>query len=385
LQTVPPNFRQLGRILLDLGAFHYLQEFEKDDEDDSRMKFLGEMGPRHIHRLFGMSEELAASFVEKCRLRLKALQDPVSDDALERGLWLKGCLVLEVCTKEAMPFVGSVMQRLHVRALENVKQNINRDLGSCEEEDWDCSKCSDADRKEFTEDTPLSLNIRALDANGVADHGAAHGLIPGKSSVCYLKNVPPDLFPESDGIAPSVPTPSMPLLLLRNPADPAETKDIKSSKFVMLRSIELSSNEQCLTPFRVTRWEPGQNASQSFNAVLCHSRPGHTKPLVESSRPGGPTLPQTKGDFAFAFWALSSSGSEIKHGLKAGDFVCFDGPGLPRDITVGHRYLVGEASKSSAWCFNVCGFIICPMAPYQRAADSSAPEFAAVRRSPIAR
>ena len=368
--------------MLDLGAFHYLQEFEKDHEDDSRIKVLSEMGPRHIHRLFGMSEELAASFVEKCRLRLAAPQNSARDDALERGLWLKGCLVLEVCTKEVMPFVGSVMQRLHVRALENVKQNIVHDLGSCEEEEWDCSKCGDADVERFTEDTPVSLNIRALDANGVANHGAAHSLIPGKSSVCYLKNVPPDVFPDSYGI-----TPSVPLLLFRNPADPADTKDIKSSNFVMLRSVELSSNEQCLTPFRVTRWEPSHSASQSFNAVLCPSRPGHTKQLVESSR-AGRSPPQMKGEFTFAFWALSSSGSEIKevkHGLKAGDFVRFDGPGLPSCIAAGHRYLVGEASKSSAWCFNVCGFIICPVAPYQRAADSSASEFAAVRRSPIAR
>ncbi len=359
-----------------------MQVLEKLRQDDSKMKLLCDMGPFLIHTSFQMSEELAASFVEKCRSRLEAPPDSARDDALERGLWLKGCLVLEVCTKEAMPLVSSVMERLHKRALEDVKTSISHDLGSCEDEEWNCSTCSDADKDGFTEDAPVYLDIRALDASGVADHGAAHNLKPWKFSACCLSNIPVSLFRDSDGIGPSVP-----LLLCRNPADPDDTKDVKSSKFIMLRSVSLGANGPSLKPFRVTRCAPQGSALGSalqFNAVLCSSRPGHTKQLVESFRSRKP-LPQSQGEFSFGFWALSNSGSEIKelkHGLKPGDFVLFDGTELPSGITAGHRYLVSETCKPSASCFNVCGFIVCPLAPW---AAGPASAFKAIRKSPIAR
>jgi hypothetical protein len=364
--------------LLDLGAFERVQVFQNEHEDDSNLPALSNMTSRHIHRLFGMSEELAASFVEKCRARLEAPPDSTRDDAFERGLWLKGCLVLEVCTKEAMPLVGTVMERLHKRALRDVKTSITHDLGACEDEEWNCSTCSDADKEGFTEDAPVHIDIRALDASGVADHGAAHNLIPCKFSACCLSNIPANLFRDSDGISPSVP-----LLLCRNPADPADTKDVKSSKFIMLRSVSLGENGPSLKPFRVTRCTPHDSALQ-FNVVLCSSRPGHTKQLVESLR-SRKSLPPSQGEFSFGFWALTNSGSEIKelkHGLKPGDFVRFDGSDLPIGITAGHRYLVSETSKSSAWCFNVRGFIVCPVAPW---AAGQASEFKAIRKSPIAR
>ena len=145
--------------------------FQNEREDDSNLPALSNMTSRHIHRLFGMSEELAASFVEKCRARLEAPPDSVRDDAFERGLWLKGCLVLEVCTKEAMPLVSSVMERLHKRALRDVRTSITHDLGACEDEgEWNCSTCSDADKEGFTEDAPVYLDICALDNSGAVSY-----------------------------------------------------------------------------------------------------------------------------------------------------------------------------------------------------------------------
>ncbi len=300
------------------------------------------------------------------------------DDALERGLWLRGCLILEVCTKEALPLVGSVLGRLHKRAIKDVKKSVIRDLDACEDEEWDCSTCIDAHKEGFTEDAPVHLDICDLDNSGVADHGAPHNLIPCKFSKCCLCNIPANLFQDSDGIGPSTS-----LFLCRNPADPADTKDIKSSKFIVLRSVSLGAKEPCLKPFRVTRCAPHEGASQ-FNAVLCSSRPGHTKLLVESFRSQLP-LPPWQGELTVGFWALSFSGSEIKelkHGLKPGDFVRFDGTELPSGITAGYRYLVSETGKPSAWCFNVCGFVVCPVVPW---AAGRASEFKAIRRSPIAR
>ena len=49
------------------------------------------------------------------------------------------CLELETCLKGARPFVDFIIEGLHKTVIENVKQEITRDLGVCEVEDWDCS------------------------------------------------------------------------------------------------------------------------------------------------------------------------------------------------------------------------------------------------------
>ena len=69
------------------------------------------------------------------------------------------CLELETCLKGARPFVGFIIEGLHKTVIENVKQEITRDLGVCEVEDWDCSTCGEAANAKFTEDVPVALQI----------------------------------------------------------------------------------------------------------------------------------------------------------------------------------------------------------------------------------
>jgi hypothetical protein len=70
------------------------------------------------------------------------------------------------------------MQRLHSRVIENVKSDVVRDLGACEDAEWDCSACDDTDDPRFTENAPVVLTIRTMDSNGIADCGLPHYLKP---------------------------------------------------------------------------------------------------------------------------------------------------------------------------------------------------------------
>ena len=357
-----------------------MQAFELDDENDSRLPHQSAMMPKQISRLYSMTEELAAAFVQKCRVMSAAPPGP--GDTPERVLWLKGVLVLEACSKGVRPFVGSVMQRLHCRVLEIVKREIARDLGASEVEDWDCGTCSDAADRNFKEDGPVALSIRAMDADGIAYHSAPHHLKHHKLQPCCLKNIPDGCFNDSDAISPSAP-----LIICPNPSD---IENSKSSAFIILRSISFDSSRPILTPFRVTRCASSGPAltALDFHAVLCFSRPGHTKPLVESVHSQTP-LPESRGEFSFGFWALEKQGSgfqEMKHGVKPGQFLCFEGSVLPRGIIAGCRYLVAETAKSPAHCFNVCGTVVRPAAPWT--AESLAPgdpPLVVIRRSPVGR
>ena len=55
--------------------------------------------------------------------------------------------------------MGFIIEGLHKTVIENVKQEITRDLGVCEVEDWDCSTCGEAANAKFTEDVPVALQI----------------------------------------------------------------------------------------------------------------------------------------------------------------------------------------------------------------------------------
>ncbi len=320
--------------------------------------------------------------------------DSVRENEHELGFWLKGCLVLEACTKGIKSFVSSVMKQVHCRVLDQVKEGIARDIGVCENDDfllnWDCSTCSEADKKGFTDDAPVFLYFRAMDANGVVHcenlhkKEIAHYLLPQKLHFCYLKNIPAGLFLDSDVISPN-----SPLFLCRNPNDNPDSKEFKSSSFILLRGMDFHSNEPHLIPFSVRICRTSGDGP-IFRAVLCSSRRGHTKVLVESYRSNTP-LPKSKSEdsLSFGFWTVNDEGpniQEVNHRVKPGDVLCFYGPNLPHGILPEQRYLAIETSTSSIWSFNVKGPIVCPASAL--AADAFTPDQAslvAVRRSPIGR
>ena len=134
------------------------------------------------------------AFIVAFEQAVKRRQDAPSCDATEseRALWLKAVLILEACTKGVKPFVAKVMQRLHSRVVENVKQDVARDVGACDDEDWNCSTCGDADDVKFTENGPVALDICTMDSNGVADCQTAHYLKPYTLKPCRLRNIPSD-------------------------------------------------------------------------------------------------------------------------------------------------------------------------------------------------
>jgi hypothetical protein len=302
---------------------------------------------------------------------------------VEASLWLKGCLILEACTKGTKSFVSSVMERLHFSVLDEVKRGITQDLGLCEVEDfflnWNCGTCGEADAV----DAPVSMCIRALDANGVVHCDTPHNLPPNKLNACYLRNIPAGLFSDSHAIAKNAP-----LLLCRSPDDPADSKEFKSSKLILLHSRVLHSFEPHLIPFRVQICRSSGDQLELY-AVLCFSCPSHTKQIVESFLSNKP-LPALKGDVStFRFWTLNKikeeepKFEELKHSLKPGDLLRFVGADLPDCIMAGHRYLVSEATK---WSFNICGPIVCPASPLTREeAAQLEPPLVVTRRSPISR
>jgi hypothetical protein len=379
--TVPDDCKVLGRILRDLGALHLLQEFVDQEQNDSKIDTLHKLNPKMLFKLCQMPEATAVQFIEKCRIASTPVVPDVpcfdANDS-ERALWLKAVLILEACTKGVKPFVAKVMQRLHSRVVENVKQDVARDLGMCDDEDWNCSTYGDADDVKFIENGPVTLAICTMDSNGVADCQTAHYLKPYTLKPCRLSNIPSGCFSFPDNISPA-----SPVLISPNPPD-IDQPDC--STFILTHAMHLPVGSY-LAPFFVTRCQPSEPALQ-FHAVLCCSRPGHTAALVKSFRLQQ-ALPEARGELSFAFWSLASRGSEFhewKHGIKKGHVLLFavgEGSALPPGIAQERRYLVTDATDFS---FNICGPIISPVSPMtsQSFSADGAP-LVVIRRSPIGR
>jgi hypothetical protein len=378
---IPDDCKVLGRILRDLGALQLLQKFTDIGENDSNLNQIHQFNELKIMRLYSMPKAIAIPFIERCR-NVSAGGGQASA-GVDANLWLKGCLILEACTKGIKSFVSNVMKQLHSSVLDEVKHGITQDLGVCEVEDfflnWNCSSCREAD----ADDAPVSMCIRALDANGVVHCDTPHRLPPNKLNVCYLRNIPSGLLSDSHAIAKNVP-----LLLCRSPDDPADSKEFKSSKLILLHSRAVHFFEPHLIPFRVQICR-SSGEELEFYTVLCFSCPSHTKQIVESFLSHKP-LTALKGDVStFRFWTLNkikeeeSKFEEVKHNLKFGDLLRFVGADLPNCIMAGQRYFVSETTK---WSFNICGPIVCPISPLTPdAAAPFQPSLVLTRRSPISR
>jgi hypothetical protein len=373
IEALGPAYTGYAKKVIEQGIDGVtLVEILESQNEDELNQFLVELGVS----LFAHQKRLKKLFNDMHQIRFTP---PVHDDAVERALWLKACLILEVCAKGVKPFVGKVMERLLGRVIENVKSDVVRDLGACEDAEWDCSACDGADDAKFTEKTPVALTICAMNCNGIADCGSPHELKPHELQPCRLKSIPDACFHDCDGVSPA-----LPLLLSPNPAD-IDRPD--SSTFLLLRCLPPIPTEPHLTPFVVTRCDPSEPALQ-FHAVLCDSRPGHTAQLVESFLSQKPP-PLVCGNVAFAFWSLALNGSKVserKHGVKNGHILRFDvgeENSLPPGIQPGSRYLVTAATD---FCFNICGPILVPISPLTAEAyPADGAPLVVIRRSPIAR
>jgi hypothetical protein len=404
--TIPDDCKILGRILRDLGSLHLLQKFIELGENDSNLDEFPQLKPVKLFRVYDMPTATAIAFIERCRnasvglsaavaggtpsfslpqtpfsTQLPPIPNPARNDTVERALWLKACLILEACAKGVKPFVGKVMERLHKQVIENVKVDVMRDLGACEEEDWNCSACGDADELNFTENVAVALTICTIDSNGVMDCGAAHELKANALRPCRLRNIPANFFPDFNGVEVS---PALPLLVCANPAS---IYNSQSSTFLLLHCSQPTPTAKHLTPFLVTRCEP---PGDPFLAVVCYSRPGHTAQLVNSFRlqhqPAniGVNTQAESPELSFGFWSLQSDFKNCKHGLKDGHILRFDFDEeniLPPGIKSGCRYLVTDAAKP--YSFNICGPILAPLTAESYSADNA--PLVVIRRSPIGR
>jgi hypothetical protein len=377
-----PAYADYAKKIIEQGidGFTLVDLLESPNADDLINQCLLELGVSllaHRTRLKRLFKDMHPRAVAADRFPA-----PAHDGTEERALWLKACLILEACAKGVKPFVGQVMQRLHSRVIENVKSDVVRDLGACEDAEWDCSACDDADDPKFTENAPVALTIRTMDSKGVTDCGVAHELKPHALKPCRLTNIPAGCFPDCDGVSPA-----LPLLLCPNPAD---IDNSKSSTFLLLHCLQPAPTEPHLTPFVVTRCEPSEPALQ-FHAVLCRSWPGHTARLVQSflsQQPPPIVRANARGEFpelSFAFWSLQSRGQgfkEEKHGVKSGHILRFENS-LPPGIQRGSRYLVTNATD---FCFNICGPILTPISPLTAEAyPGDVAPLVVIRRSPIGR
>jgi hypothetical protein len=307
---------------------------------------------------------------------------PVDLETQKGSLWLKAFRVLDACIKGVQPFVGLVMQRLHLKVIAIVKANVICDTGECADDDWDCSCCKQADGEaHFTEDWPLVLKICSIDTFGVAELASPHHLKPHVLMPCILKGIPAGCFHDSERISPKTR-----MFFCRNPADPADNADFKSSSVVLLRASDLDSTTHHCHPFHVTRCfpTPPKDPELQFYAVLCSSGPAHTKRLVvDPETPAPPGLP-----LFFAFWALKLRNfepkhefEEFKHGLKEGDVLRFSGE-LPPEIVQGSPYIVTNASSFS---FQVSGPILRPVMSLTTETVSVLEPFVITRTSPVGR
>jgi hypothetical protein len=368
--TIPDDCKVLGRILHDLGVLHLLQKFINLGDNDSNLDELSRLKPVKLLRVYEMPADIATAFIERCRnasdgpsAAADRFPNPACDDTVERALWLKACLILEACAKGVKPFVGKVMERLHIRVIENVKSDVIRDLGACENKDWDCSACDDADDSKFTENAPVALTICTIDSNGIMDCGVAHELKPHSLKPCCLRNIPARCFPDCDGVSPA-----LPLLICPLPSADIRNPKSKSSTFLLLQCSQSTPTEEAhLTPLLVTRCEPS-SPPFDFYVVFCCSCPGHTAQLVQSYRLQQPPpiiRANARGEFpelSLGFWSLQSQGGEYrewKHGMKSGSILRFDG-GEKIGIKPGRPYLVTDAQPYS---FNICGPILVPILP----------------------
>jgi hypothetical protein len=305
---------------------------------------------------------------------------PVDHDTQKGSLWLKAFLVLDTCIKGVQPFVGLVMQQLHVKVIKMVQENVKCDTGECAADDWDCSSCKAADDEaHFTEDWPLLLKICSMDTSGVADLGAPHLLKPHVLMPCILKGIPAGYFHHSESVSPETR-----MFICRNPSDPADNDDFKSSTVVLLRAADFDSKTDHCRPFHVTRCFP-KDPELQFYCVLCSSRPAHTKLLVANPKAPAPLGPP----LSFGFWALKPRNSEctefeeLKHGLKEGNVLRFSGDKLPHEIVQESLYIVTDASSFS---FQVSGPILRPVvALAAEAASVLELPFVITRKSPVAR
>ncbi len=358
-----------GRILVDL------LESPNSDEFNQFLVQLGVTLVAHQTRLKRLFNDLH--------------QNLAIDHATERALWLKGCLILEACAKGVKPFVGRVMERLHKRVLENVKSDILRELGACEDKEWDCRDCVDADDANFTDVVPVALSIRTIDSNGIMDCGVAHGLKSGDLLPCHLSNIPALCFPDCDCA-------TLPLFMCPNPADISKPE---SSTFLLLYCSEPAPTDSPWSPFLVTCCESSSNPPLAFHAVFSSSYPGLPANQVQHAanqvQPQQPLPPPTICDkkksppFSLAFWSIKekedkSGYKDLRHGLKSGRMLRFDGGegnSLPTGINPGCRYLVTDATDFS---FKICGPILTPILPFPLTAESYTP-LVVIRRSPIGR
>jgi hypothetical protein len=393
----------LGSILNEIGVGECLQAFVNDDRGDDCLKTLSKFNAEKIASKYGLPLYKAAEFAEKCRsitstfgplpppITFAALSEeppsPIHDRTTNEP-WLKACLILQACVKGVRPFVSSVMKRLLERTNEIVKEGIQRELGTCQDEEWDCRTCSDASDKNFTEDGPVTLRISSMDANGVAECETPHDLKHYVLRPCRLTKIPVGCFAFSDTV-----TSDVPLLICRNPAD---VKD-PSTSVLLLHKLSFDSSKPFLSPFRVRRCVPS-DPEHKFYAVLCPSVPGRTAELVKSflaqASPSSTNMASPLSDIddrkSFHFWSLKKGNavySECKHPFKTGDILCFDGgeeSSLPHFIKEGHRYLVTH--ETSNFSFSVCGPIICPISPFNSESSTcDEKQLVVVRRSPIGR
>jgi hypothetical protein len=325
---------------------------------------------------------------------------------LERELWLKACLILEVCTKSARPFVGHIMQKLHKKVMEEVRIAIKDDLGYFEDkpvfddEDWNCIHFPDVNDNDFTENGPVSLVICSFNTDGIVTSNVPHCLKPGSMQRCRLKNAPVGFC--EDCVSSNIP------LLVCPYHNPSALDSSSSKSLILLRGHDFTKLDELLIPFRyrLVHCKTSDPSSECY-AVLCLSRTDYTESLVMSFL-SNITKPHARGDpcsLSFKFWSLEKKGDALyehtKHSLKCGDIVTFDGTILPHceSFAISHRlhYLVTEASKFS---FMIAGPILIPKSTFNAEVYTDAcvdalssdgrisfadNPFMVIRRSPVAR
>jgi serine/threonine protein kinase len=134
------SIKLLFAILNEIGASEFLQQFIKDDQGDESIPFLSKMKPERLAIKYGLPQDLAAAFVERCREKAgKAASSSASVSSVMSSVASSATSSLAPAAAASQDDVALVLRKLN---LEMVGKLGSGGFGTV-------YKCKDAIQKRF--------------------------------------------------------------------------------------------------------------------------------------------------------------------------------------------------------------------------------------------
>jgi serine/threonine protein kinase len=354
-ESIPDDCNKLGLILKEISALDILRAVVKSGINDSKLELLSKMPPQMLQQLFGLPSSKADVFIAKCHLMSNTVVDP------DHESWCKACLIMRSCGQGVRPFVALVMQKLHERVVNEIKESILCYKDKCDDSEWTFPEDGKKGNPDF-DARPVELQIVTFDPQGAAVSHVPHGLGAKEEPFLISKHSSAGVFRNADLALGSS-------FAMRSFPEDALSKPETERRFKM--SQIQSWSQPFLNPFQVRRDSDGA----CFLVVYCRCRVGEATKFVndfikELKMPAVGNHADSPG----CFWtikkqtpessgAVSSQSASYRaddHSLCSGDCVTFSAVGealhashnlgcpfsLPNGIALGCKYVVVNPSSS---------------------------------------